>query len=304
MLLCLLAMTFAKRNQTLDTCQDTYAPGNHEIQVSVGSTSRTFTLYVPYGAHSGLRPAVFLFHGYSSNPNTIDSKASMTANAESAKWYAVLPLGSGLIRGWNGAGCCPGVFSDDVAFARAIVDWLKANTCVDQNKVYSTGFSNGGFMTHRLACEASDIFSGFAPHSGLLGSSSASSCTPSRSVPVVSFHGTADGVVSYFGNGNTLGFWDTMAHWTANNACGGEENAVDVLVTETTHCVRYNECSGGVPVEFCEVSGLAHDWSGNDDSRPQDVDATAYIFMFFQEVSVWTDRRLAAGLITDLNFQK
>jgi len=263
----------------------------------MGSSSRSFNLYVPHGRAHVNSPAAFLFHGYGATPSKIDKKASFIDNAQDLHWYAVLPFGSGLIKGWNGAGCCPGVFSDDVTFTRAIVDWLNIQTCVDNNKIYATGFSNGGFMTHRLACEASDVFAGFSPHSGLMGKDYSTGCVPANPVPIVSFHGTADGVVPYFGNGNYLSFWDTMTQWAIHNDCGDAENAVDVLITDTTHCMRYNGCAGGVPVEFCEITGLAHDWSGNDPGRPADVDATPYIFQFFQQVSLWTDQRLANGVV-------
>jgi len=289
----ILLPLFARNvNVTAGTCTDSYAPGTHDISISSGGKTRKFKFYVPYGGGSSLKPAIFLFHGYASNPDLIDSKAAVRSNAESANWYAVLPEGTGIIKGWNGAGCCPGVSSNDVQFARHMVAWLKSNACLDENKVFSTGFSNGGFMTHRLACEASDLFTGFAPHSGLVGTSF--SCSPSHAVPILSFHGTADGVVPYFGNGNYLSFWDTMAVYTEHNDCN-PENAVDILRTDTTHCVRYSQCNSGVPVEFCEVSGLDHTWSGSDSDRASDVDATPYIFMFFQELSVWTDAQVAAG---------
>jgi polyhydroxybutyrate depolymerase len=294
-LFCLLLPLLAKRvNLTEGTCVDTYSPGTHDISITVGLKARKFKFYVPFGGGSALKPAVFLFHGYASNPDLIDSKAAVRSNAETSNWYAVLPFGTGIIKGWNGAGCCPGVTANDVAFARAMVEWLKANTCVDENKVFSMGFSNGGFMTHRLACEAADVFAGFAPHSGLMGGSYSGGCTPSREVPILSFHGTADGVVPYFGNGNYLSFWDTMAVYTSHNGCSPSD-AMDILRTDTTHCVRYDSCNSGVPVEFCEISGLAHTWSGSESDRPTDVDATPYIFMFFQELSLLTDAKVAAG---------
>jgi polyhydroxybutyrate depolymerase len=98
---------------------------------------------------------------------------------------------------------------DDVAFLRAVVDAVDAAGCVDERRVFATGFSGGGRMASALACEASDVFAAIAPVAGLragrpdpeaLSTPVAASCTPERPAAVVSFHGTADFVNPYPGN--------------------------------------------------------------------------------------------------------
>jgi polyhydroxybutyrate depolymerase len=203
------------------TCINKINPGTSTQQITVGSVKRTFDLYVPYElVDNEVHPAVFMWHGYSSSPAGIAAKTKTIPNAESYKWYAVFPKGTGLILSFNGAGCCVGNTQDDVGFARAIIAWLQANTCVDAGKVFSSGFSNGGFMTHRLACEASDVFHAFAPHSGLMEKEFATTCAPEFNRPILSFHGLNDGVVPYFGNGNWNSFSSVMGQWATFNQCG------------------------------------------------------------------------------------
>jgi polyhydroxybutyrate depolymerase len=91
---------------------------------------------------------------------------------------------------------------DDVAFTRGMLDRLEADLCVDPRRVFATGMSNGGFMSHRLACEMSDRIAAVAPVSGV---NTLATCTPTRAVSVLDFHGTADPTVPYAGG--------TEFHW-------------------------------------------------------------------------------------------
>lgn len=54
--------------------------------------------------------------------------------------------------------------------------------------------SNGGFMSHMIGCEAADMFAAVAPVAGKVG---IPNCQPSRPMPVMAFHGTADPLVGY-----------------------------------------------------------------------------------------------------------
>jgi polyhydroxybutyrate depolymerase len=67
---------------------------------------------------------------------------------------------------WNAGYCCANAEKDqidDVQFARGMIKWLEANSCVDPKRVYATGGSNGDGMTDRLACDAADVIAAVAP---------------------------------------------------------------------------------------------------------------------------------------------
>ena len=49
---------------------------------------------------------------------------------------------------------------------------------VDRKRVYSVGMSNGGFMSIRLGCEASDVFAAVASVTGVLGNVSPRAIPP------------------------------------------------------------------------------------------------------------------------------
>ena len=83
---------------------------------------------------------------------------------------------------------------------RLIVEDVKARRNIDAGRVYSTGQSNGGFMSHRLACDAADMIAA----TGLSAGSSPwadheTNCQPARPVPILAFHGRRDTLVPYTG---------------------------------------------------------------------------------------------------------
>jgi polyhydroxybutyrate depolymerase len=91
--------------------------------------------------------------------------------------------------------------ADDVGFMRLIIDDVAARRRLDRARVYATGHSNGGYMSYRLACSASDVVAAVAPVSAgspfLSGMPVGGSCRPGRAVPVLALHGNQDTVVAY-----------------------------------------------------------------------------------------------------------
>jgi len=231
-----------------------------------------------------------MFHGISSSPKDIETKARLQQQ-DGGRFLIAYPYGIGSFKSFNGAGCCDEWGPDDVGFAKEIVKELESLGCAREYDAFASGFSNGGFMSHRLGCEAEyredgqPWFRAVAPHSGLLGWYDANPyvCRTQQAIPIMSFHGAADRTVPITGaNPNPFSpavwqsFDSTRASWAAHNGC---RNLQTVQRAPSTTCTYY-ECPTGTSVEFCLASGLAHGWSGHE--RPdQDYDATSAIFDFF-----------------------
>jgi polyhydroxybutyrate depolymerase len=123
--------------------------------------------------------------------------------ADEEGFIVVYPDGLG--KSWNGGLCCDpaaGNQVDDVGFFRALLAHVSSLADVDANRVYAAGMSNGGFMSQRLACEASDIIAAIAPNAGLVANNNGElfECSPPRPVPVFHVHGTGDFIVPYDGS--------------------------------------------------------------------------------------------------------
>ncbi|MDV7396997.1 hypothetical protein RZS08_36700, partial [Arthrospira platensis SPKY1] len=113
-------------------------------------------------------------------------------------------------------------------FLLALTDTLHNWYNIDLNRVYATGFSNGGFMSYRLACEASDRIAAIAPVAGTMPIAIANNCQPTRSVPILHIHGTADFIVPYAGNSSFLSVGESIEYWRNSNNCNMEPQLIDL----------------------------------------------------------------------------
>lgn len=236
-----------------------FPPGVHTgITVDVDGTSRSYDLFVPtsYDPRAD-NPLVVNFHGLLGSPGGQMTFSQFNASAQTYGMLVAYPAGIG--QSFNAGACCGEASSsnvDDVGFARALVQDVSSKMCVDPKRVHATGMSNGGHMAHRLACEAADVFASAASVTGVL--SLVGSCTPSRPISMVQFHGTEDNIVSYNGFPQVPAM---MEGWAARNGCAAaSETTFD---SGDMYCETWPGCDAGVEVTLCTVDGGGHCWPGN-----------------------------------------
>lgn len=238
--------------------------GDLDWSMKVGGKDRTVHVHVPKAYDPAKpTPVVLSFHGLGSNAAEQNVLAHMTEKADSASFIAVHPEGIGAAsQSWNAGACCGEAASsaiDDVGFVSKIIDELESKLCVDAHRVFATGMSNGGFISHRLACELSTRIAAVAPVAGVLG---IPTCNPTRPMSVFQFHGTLDALVPYAGS-PSLGFpsvAQTLSGWAGRSGCNltPRETSKKGEVT----CVTYDGCKAGAEVNLCTVSGGGHTWPG------------------------------------------
>lgn len=185
----------------------------------------------------------------------------MDATADA--WGFAVAYPAGLNSSWNAGTCCGTSASegvDDVGFALAVVADVQSRACIDDRRVYSTGMSNGGFLSYRLACEAADTFAAIAPVAGVLGVPT-ETCNPSRAVPVFHFHGTADVLVPYDGGFGAPSVAETLSFWGDRDGCVDE--LTETFAEAEVHCERRSDCDDETRIEVCTVEGGGHCWPGN-----------------------------------------
>jgi polyhydroxybutyrate depolymerase len=236
--------------------------GDLDWKMKVDGKDRTVHVHVPKGYDpTKAVPVVLNFHGYSSNGTEQNLLARMTDKADKAGFIAVHPEGTGASPSWNAGACCGDAASaatDDVGFVGKIIDELESKLCVDAHRVFATGMSNGGFLSHRLACELSDRIAAVAPVAGVLG---IPTCNPTRPMSVFHFHGTLDALVSYDGSqGGFPSVKQTMSGWASRSGCTVTPR--ETLKKGEVTCVTYDGCKGGAEVNLCTVTGGGHTWPG------------------------------------------
>lgn len=152
-------------------------------------------------------PLVIGLHGVGSTGIAFRETLALDSVTLSNPVIAVYPEGSGAerdtIQSWNADKCCspsndePG-YIRDVDFISTIISNMEKNYLIDLSRVWVLGFSNGGMMSYRLACEIPDQITGIGVGSGAF---TVGSCTPSRAVNVIHIHGEQDSKVPVLGGG-------------------------------------------------------------------------------------------------------
>jgi polyhydroxybutyrate depolymerase len=259
---------------------------------------RTYILYVPDSYQAGEpSPLVFNFHGYTSNANNQMFYGDFRSIADTAGFLIVHPMGTNDGNGqpfWN-AGF--GANVDDVGFTIALIDHLADNYAVDLDRIYSTGMSNGGYMSFTLACELSNRFAAIASVTGSMVSAQLlipGLCTPVHPTPAISIHGTADATVPYNGNAGSASIPDVLNYWVNFNQCDA-----DPLITQlpdinmndgsTVEHIVYAGGRNGSTVEHYKIFNGGHTWPGtffNSAGTNQDFNASLKIWEFFRRYSL------------------
>ncbi len=224
----------------------TLKPGDTTVMLTHGGAARSFIVHVPPG-YDGSRPVplVLDIHGLTSNGAQQELVSGWRQKSDATGFMVVYPNGLG--NSWNGGALCCGRSQqtgvDDVGFLRAVVAHMAANACIDRKRVYATGISNGGAMSHLLACRAADLFAAAAPVS--MGNG-AQPCQPSRPLSVIMFRGTTDPLVPYAG-GMFPGAQADFDQWSQLNQC--------TAAPQTTHgvCSTRAHCAGDVEVTLCTI---------------------------------------------------
>ena len=260
--------------------------GNKPMTLVLGGKERTFDLHVPatYDPAKGT-PLVLVFHGYTMTATDIATASHFAAAADTHGMIVAFPQGLG--NSFNAGDCCGTAQStgvDDVAFASAMIAAIENEYCIAPKRVFSAGFSNGGFLSYRLACELSDKIAAIAPVAGGLRIDKAT-CTPKRPVPVLHIHGTGDLLVPYNGAIGTNPVSYSIDAFKTKNGCAAGAGK-NVFTKDDVSCTKWDGCSANADVELCTVTGGGHQWPGGDTlpyggSASPNLDSSETIAAFF-----------------------
>jgi len=270
------------------TCSGRTTPPNDQVTTfEFGGLLRMYRVHVPPSYDSRLgTPLVLNFHGYVEAAEAQLVLSDMNPHADAHGYIVVYPSGTGLVPSWNAGACCGDAMVnhvDDIGFIRAMITRMESDLCVDTHRIYATGMSNGGMISHRIACELGDTVAAVAPVAGTL---VASPCNPSRPMPIIHFHGTADPLVPYGGNPlyGMPPVVQMMQTWAERDGCAQDTQTM-YLVGDSS-CSRYPGCAGGAELILCTIDGGGHTWPGGFPvpelgKTSMDIDATAMMWDFF-----------------------
>lgn len=239
-----------------------YSNSNAQTIVHDG-LDREYVIYVPSSYDGGTAvPLMFNFHGFGGSASEYMLEADMRSIAESDTFILVYPQGSCVdgISHWN---ACPNggdnkSTADDFGFIEALINQISSSHNVDLERVYASGYSNGGMMAYGLANYKSELIAAVASVSG-----SMLDCIgpTSHPMPVVHLHGTSDGVLPYNGSNDWSSAQSTLDHWISfNNTTTNPTVTIDNSSGTTIEHYVYDQGDSLVSVEHYKYIGGDHVW--------------------------------------------
>ncbi len=272
-----------------DPCAGSTPADLTSIGVVVDDQERAAVVHVPRVDHdeNGL-PVVLGFHGFGGTTDDFEGDTGLVATGDAEGFVTVFPAALGNPSRWD----VRDPESPDLAFVDALLDDLEARICIDRNRIYATGFSQGATMASAVGCSRPDRFAAIAPVAGTYGPMWRDICA-GEPVPVIGFHGVLDPVVPYHGGTDAggrpvIGADQWATEWADMNACMAGPEAQpsigDVQPLFWTGCTA--------AVEFYRVTGAGHSWPGGPHDDPEmggsteAVSANDLIWSFFERHSL------------------
>jgi len=251
-----------------------------EVPISAGGRTGFYFIEVPTSARAQVpTPLVVDLHGYFETAQIQVDISGLGAYGQAHGFITVTPQVDEKVPYWESV-----IGSPDMAFFSGLLSHVEGTACIDENRVFVTGYSNGAFMTSAIACQFAGRVAAVAPVAGV---EDPGGCRPSRPVPLLAIHGTADPLVHFdgtpskeaanlpapSGDGKTLGdeepslvstggpsIPEVTAAWAQREHCAAGPTRVRVASDVTL--VRYR-CPHHAEVELYVVAGGGHAWPGS-----------------------------------------
>ncbi len=222
--------------------------------------------YDPEGNH----PLLLQLHGYGSDADEtlngfdaldLASELGIVVLAPEGK---VDPTGS---KFWNATEFCCNFGSsevDDVAYLTDLILEAIERYAIDPDQIWLMGISNGGFMSHRMACDRSELVDAIIPFNGTT-TTEPEACNPTDPVHVIHVHGTEDSTILYDGGAHLYpGAIESIERWREHNQCSDDvivEDPIEITLSvsgEETTVERWTDCVDGGDVELWTMEGAGH----------------------------------------------
>jgi poly(3-hydroxybutyrate) depolymerase len=238
------------------------------LTLKVAGASRTTTLHVPTSGLS--KPAlVFVLHGLGGDGPGMQSSTQMDKVADREKFVVAYPNAVGGT--WDYAGA-----KNDYAFLKAIIDSTVARYQVDRNRVYVSGFSQGGGEAVYAAFSYPDVYAAVAPVSSV----GSGAPTPKRPIPILLTFGTNDLYTP-------ATFMASVASWLKIDSCATTPVVVRPYPATNAKSVvtrlTYGKCAQGTEIVVDSIQGGGHEWPNNTATK---VNNAEEVWAFFKNFTL------------------
>ena len=261
------------QNNDPETCTE-YQQRILKCELTHKGLDRYYYIQLAHPEAEGLSSVLFNLHGYGSDAIEQMNYTNFNnlANTKENNFILIHPQGAPLntvltssSSHWNSGGWTIGSTVDDVDFIDTIIALVSQKYDLNQNRIYSTGMSNGGFMSYHLACNLSSKIAAVASVTGSMSFETYESCNPDHPTSILQVHGSIDVTVPFQGN-SALGMRsvnDVMDYWKLYNACDVDPTSIIIDYFDIEIAVQhdtYSNCLNDVHVELYKIEGMGHTW--------------------------------------------
>jgi polyhydroxybutyrate depolymerase len=217
-------------------------------------------------------PLVMVLHGIGANGFVETAYLQLFDFVDEKQFVLIYPdgtLNEQDRRFWNATDACcdPSDSVDDVGYLSGLIAEAEQMYNIDPKRVYLIGHSNGGFMSFRMACEASELITAIVSLAGSTFDEPADCAPATIPVSVLAVHGTADATVPYDGRPDLYpGAVETAERSAAAGGCDvgspTEEGSVDLVPdidgTETDKVAYSTGCDEGIDTALWTINEGGH----------------------------------------------
>jgi polyhydroxybutyrate depolymerase len=215
-----------------------------------GGVVRDYFLTVPSTYDKNVKaPVVFNFHGHGSTATEQYLYTQLDPKGAARGFIVVTP--NGIDKQWDYT--AP---SADFTYTADLVRYLDSVLCIDHDRIFTTGMSNGAAFSSAVVCQTDIGFDAFATVTALT-----PACTNGVQMPMMAFHGTSDPIVSYSIAG------PFTASWATRNGCN--PTPVETRIEPDIQKRRFVGCAAGLSATLYSIEGGGHTWPDGVIDLPQ-----------------------------------
>ena len=224
------------------------------VNITFNNASRKYILRVPDGYDENQPYRLVLAYAWSgaSASQVVSANYFTFATLDPKNTVFVAPEAS------DGAGTWS---NGDVQFTDAVLAQIEGALCIDQTRVFASGFSFGGAMAMALGCTRAEVFRAVAFFSG---ADLTNSCPTTLTKPIAYYASQASEDSNGISTTSPITGERRQADFAAVNGCMPEAASTTFPASGQPHtCTNYKGCSAGHPTEYCVFNG-AHGWEPKD----------------------------------------
>ncbi len=256
-----LQTTATPEDEPVTADDGSVVPGDYVGTIFSDGIQRQYFLHIPTGYDESTQmPLLISYHGFTGDPFSHARYTGFSELADKEGFIVVYPAGwqAGPDEplGWFSHANAEDEFVDDVRFTRDLITFLLDSYAVNPARIYISGFSNGGGMANRIACDMSEEVAAVTAGGGT--HLDEDLCEATRPVPILGLHGRNDDVTPYDGLPGVLEAIPEWAmEWAERNGCSPEPS-VDVDQNLTMEI--WQDCTDDATVALYTWDNWGHQW--------------------------------------------